>query len=75
MRRSLGMNIFCRENKISACKYGLFCRSALTVVQIASTSVLYTQTLWRTRDLRINVVIFVFGQHPLLMSALRSILA
>ena len=56
-------------------KCGLLRTSALTAVQTASTSVLYTQTLWRTQDLHIQVVILVFVTTSiLLMSALCSIL-
>jgi len=56
-------------------KCGLLSTSALIVVQTASTSVLYTQTSWRTQDLHINVVILAFVTTSiLLMSALCSIL-
>ena len=76
MRRSLGMNTFYqKKTTFHPVKYGSLSTSALSVVETASTSVLYTQILWRTRDLHINVVILVFVTTSiLLMSALCSLL-
>ena len=75
MRRSLGMNIFYQKTTRQPIKCGSLSTSALIVVETASTSVLYTQTLWWTQDLHIRVLILVFVTTPiLLMSALLSIL-
>ena len=76
MRRSLGMNILCQKKTIfQPVKYGSLSTSALTVVETASISVLYTQKLWRTQELHIRFVILVFLTTPIfLMSVLCCIL-
>ena len=64
-----------RKTTFQPVKRGSLSTSALTVVETVSTSVLYTQTLWRTQGLHTQIVILVFFTIPIkLMSALRSIL-